>query len=126
MAEKVAAGPGSNLKQTPADSRQDRAREAAHLHPVADGRQDYTVEKDGLRFAATHVLAEFWDAPRIRCRGDTPRCPPGVAGAPPAYGVGGTPPGGPPGRREGLTMGRHRRRLPSCRGNGKSDRMGTI
>ena len=25
-------------------------------------RQDYTVEKDGLRFAATHVLAEFWGA----------------------------------------------------------------
>ncbi len=60
MAENVAAGPGRNLEQTPGDSRQDRAREAAHLHPAADGGQDYTVEKDGLRFAATHVLAEFW------------------------------------------------------------------
>ncbi len=36
-------------------------------------------------------------APRIRCRGDTPRWPPGVAGAPPAYGVGGTPPVAPRG-----------------------------
>ena len=60
MAGNGAAGPGRNLEQTPGDARQDRAREAAHLHPVADGRQDYTVEKDGLRFAATHVLAEFW------------------------------------------------------------------
>ncbi len=48
MAENVAAGPGSNLEQTPGDSRQDRAREAGHLHPVADSRHDYTVEKDGL------------------------------------------------------------------------------
>ncbi len=62
MAETVAAGPGRNLEQTPGDTRQDRAREAGHLHPVADGPQDYTVEKDGLRFAATHVLAEFWGA----------------------------------------------------------------
>ena len=62
MAENLAAGPGRNLEQTPGDSRHDRAREAAHLHPVADGRQDYTVEKDGLRFAATHVLVEFWGA----------------------------------------------------------------
>ncbi len=98
MAEKVAAGPGSNLKQTPADSRQDRAREAAHLHPVADGRQDYTVEKDGLRFAATHVLAEFWDAPRIRCRGDTPRWPPrGSRGRPPHTVSGGHRPVAPRG-----------------------------
>ncbi len=52
--------------------------------------------------------------------------PSGVAGAPPAYVVGGTPPGGPPGRREGLPMAPHRLRLPSCRGNGKSDRMGAI
>ena len=49
MAENVAAGPGRNLEQTPGDARRDRAREAGHLHPVADGRQDYTVEKDGLR-----------------------------------------------------------------------------
>ena len=62
MAENGAAGPGRNLEQTPGDSPRTRAREAAHLHPVADGRQDYTVEKDGLRFAATHVLAEFWGA----------------------------------------------------------------
>ena len=62
MAENLAAGPGRNLERTPGDSWQDRAREAAHLHPVADGRQDYTVEKDGLRFAAIHVLAEFWGA----------------------------------------------------------------
>ena len=62
MAENVAAGLGRNLKQARADSRQDRAREAGHLHPVADGPQDYTVEKDGLHFAATHVLAEFWGA----------------------------------------------------------------
>ena len=62
MAENVAAGPGRNLEQAPGDSRQDRTREAGHLHPVADSRQDYTVEKDGLRFAATHVLAEFWGA----------------------------------------------------------------
>ena len=27
----------------------------------------------------------------------------------------------PSGRREGLTMGRHRQRLPSYRGNGKED-----
>ncbi len=62
MAENVAAGPGKNLERAPGDSGQDRAREAGHLHPVADGPQDYTVEKDGLRFAATHVLAEFWGA----------------------------------------------------------------
>ena len=62
MAENVAAGPGRNLEQAPGDSRQDGIREAGHLHPVADSRQDYTVEKDGLRFAATHVLAEFWGA----------------------------------------------------------------
>ncbi len=62
MTENVAAGPGRNLEQAPRDSRQDRTREAGHLHPVAAGRQDYTVEKDGLRFAATHVLAEFWGA----------------------------------------------------------------
>ncbi len=62
MAENLAAGPGRTLEQTRADSRKDRAREAGHLHPVADGRQDYTVEKDGLRFAATHVLAEFGGA----------------------------------------------------------------
>lgn len=62
MAENVAAGLGRNLEQTRGDSRQDRAREAGHLHPVADSWQDYTVEKDGLRFAATHVLAEFWGA----------------------------------------------------------------
>ena len=62
MAENVAAGPGRNLERTPGASRQDRAREAGHLHPVADSRQDFTVEKDGLRFAATHVLAEFWGA----------------------------------------------------------------
>jgi hypothetical protein len=29
----------------------------------------------------------------------------------------------PPGRRERLPMGPHRRRVPSCRGNGKRDRM---
>ncbi len=62
MAENLAAGPGRNLEQTPGDSRQDRAREAGHLHPVAASRQDYTVEKDGLCFAATHVLAELWGA----------------------------------------------------------------
>jgi S-adenosylmethionine decarboxylase len=62
MAENVAAGLGRNLEQTRGDSRQDRAREAGHLHPVADSGQDYTVEKDGLRFAATHVLVEFWGA----------------------------------------------------------------
>ncbi len=65
MAENVAAGPGRNLEKTPGDSREDRAREAARFHPVADGRQDYTVEKDGLRFAATHVLAEFWGARQL-------------------------------------------------------------
>ncbi len=32
----------------------------------------------------------------------------------------------PSGRREGLPMAPHRLRLPSCRGNGKSDRMGAI
>ncbi|MFQ5618938.1 MAG: adenosylmethionine decarboxylase [Rhodospirillales bacterium] len=62
MAENIAAGLGRNLERAPRDSRRDRAREAGHLHPVADSRQDYTVEKDGLRFAATHVLAEFWGA----------------------------------------------------------------
>lgn len=62
MAENIAAGLGRTLEQTRADSRKDRAREAGHLHPAADSRQDYTVEKDGLRFAATHVLAEFWGA----------------------------------------------------------------
>ncbi len=62
MAENVAAGLGRTLEQAPGDSRQDRTREAGHLHPVADGRQDYTVEKDGLRFAATHVLVELWGA----------------------------------------------------------------
>ncbi len=62
MAENVAAGPGSTLQQAPGDSGQDRAREAGHLHPVAASRHDYTVEKDGLRFAATQVLAEFWGA----------------------------------------------------------------
>ncbi len=41
-------------------------------------------------------------------------------------GVAGTPPGGPPGRREGFPIGRHRLRLPSYRGNGTSDRMGAL
>ncbi len=44
--------------------------------------------------------------------------PRGSRGRPPHNVAGGTPPGGPPGRREGFPMGRHRLRLPSCRGNG--------
>ncbi len=47
----------------------------------------------------------------------------GPRGRPPHTVAGGTPPGGPPGRRERLPMGPHRRRVPSCRGNGKRDRM---
>ncbi len=62
MAENVAAGLGRNLKQAPGDPRQNNAREADHLHPVVDSQQDYAVEKDGLRFAATHVLVELWGA----------------------------------------------------------------
>ncbi len=62
MAENVAAGLGRTLEQAPGESRQDRARATDHLHPVVDGCEDYTVEKDGLRFAATHVLVEFWGA----------------------------------------------------------------
>ncbi len=56
----------------------------------------------------------------------TDRAPPGVAGAPPAFGIGGTPPGGPPVRRKGLTMRRHRLRLPSCRGNAIRDHKGYL
>ena len=52
--------------------------------------------------------------------------PRGSRGRPPHFRIGGTPPGGPPGCREGLPMGRHRRRLPSYRGNGKEDHNGCL
>lgn len=40
------------------------------LYPVVDNSQDYFVEKDGLRYAGTHLLLELWgakslDAPAI-------------------------------------------------------------
>ncbi len=77
------------------------------------------------------------DAQSIANAGQRPR---GPRGRPPHTVAGGTPPGGPPGRRERLPtrppqqrrcrcggwMGPHRPRVPSCRGNGKSDRMGAI
>ncbi len=31
-------------------------------YPVVLNKEDFFVEKDGLRFAGTHVLLEFWDA----------------------------------------------------------------
>ncbi len=31
-------------------------------YPTVDNQDDYFVEKDGLRFAGTHLLLEFWGA----------------------------------------------------------------
>ncbi len=42
---------------------------AATLYPVVDNTKDYFVEKDGLRYAGNHVLAELWGATNL----DDPR-----------------------------------------------------
>ena len=37
----------------------------AVVYPVFDNDKDYFVERDGVRFAGTHVLAELWDAANL-------------------------------------------------------------
>ena len=40
-----------------------------HLYPVIDNDKDYFVERDGIRFAGTHLLIEMWKASNL----DDPR-----------------------------------------------------
>lgn len=35
---------------------------AQAVYPVVENDKDYFVEKDGMRFAGTHLLVEIWDA----------------------------------------------------------------
>lgn len=37
----------------------------AHLYSVVDNTKDYFVEKDGVRFAGTHILVELWGGSRL-------------------------------------------------------------
>ena len=42
-----------------------------------EDRKDYFVEKDGMRFAGTHLLADLWDAENLSIRSiSTRRCAP--------------------------------------------------
>ncbi len=41
-------------------------REPVNLRPVIDGNRDYFVEKDGMRFAGTHLLVELWGARHLK------------------------------------------------------------
>jgi S-adenosylmethionine decarboxylase len=36
--------------------------QGSHLYPVIDNDKDYFVERDGIRFAGTHLLIEMWEA----------------------------------------------------------------
>jgi len=38
---------------------------AVTLYPVVDNTKDYFVEKDGVRYAGNHVLAELWGATNL-------------------------------------------------------------
>lgn len=35
------------------------------VYPVVDNTKDYFVEKDGLKFAGTHLILELWEASRL-------------------------------------------------------------
>lgn len=37
----------------------------SRFYPASENGQDYFVEKDGLRFAGTHLLLELWGAQRL-------------------------------------------------------------
>ena len=41
-------------------------REPVNLRPVIGNDRDYFVEKDGMRFAGTHLLVELWGARHLK------------------------------------------------------------
>ena len=101
----------------------------------------YTTVLRGFRLGARRATTPGASgaSPAYRIAGGTPPLSPrGPRGRPPHTVAGGTPPLSPrgprktalrvafpasSGRRERLTMAPHRRRVPSCRGNGKIDRI---
>lgn len=41
------------------------SREAVDRQPAADRAQDFFIERDGVRFAGTHLIIDLWEARRL-------------------------------------------------------------
>ena len=49
----------------PSNHQEDKTQGTSPTYVSVDNDKDYFVEKDGLKFAGTHLLLELWDATRL-------------------------------------------------------------
>lgn len=69
MKEHALAELGMNPDLEPGTIQKGGTVKRDHLYKVVDNDKDYFVERDGLRFAGTHLLLELWGARHL----DDPR-----------------------------------------------------
>lgn len=55
----------AELANKPSRKAANDAAPSPQLYPVVDNTKDYFVEKDGMRFAGTHLLVELWGATNL-------------------------------------------------------------
>jgi len=60
MAKNILAEMALDLETLPSEGLSGAVPMEEPRFPVTENKQDYFVEKDGLRFAASHILLEMW------------------------------------------------------------------
>lgn len=56
---------GMNSEILPRKAQKSAVRKSARPYPVIDNDKDYFVERDGVRFAGTHLLVDLWGASNL-------------------------------------------------------------
>jgi S-adenosylmethionine decarboxylase len=56
---------GIDLDENPSASKTEEQDTPLHFHPEGEERKDFFIERDGERFAGTHLIVDLWGAKGI-------------------------------------------------------------
>ena len=65
MPHKALAELGMNSDSFPREIRKEDTKTDLHLVESVENQKDYFVEKDGVKYAGTHLLIDLWDATNL-------------------------------------------------------------